>query len=65
MDTVGCLGAGIVGAERRAGRLEAFQAIGIEEVRLEEAAACVEASKGIEKFREKRLTLCGGAPYGG
>ena len=44
VDTVGCLGAGIVGVERRAGRLGAFQAIGIVEVRLEEAAACVEAS---------------------
>jgi hypothetical protein len=43
-DTVGCLDAGIAGAERRAGRLAAFQATGIEEVRLEEAAACVEAS---------------------
>lgn len=43
VDTVECPGAGIVGAERRAGRLAAFPAIGIEEVRLEEAAACVEA----------------------
>ena len=45
VDTVECLGAGIVDAERRAGRLVAFPAIGIEEVRLEEAAACVEASE--------------------
>jgi len=44
VDTVVCLGAGIVGVERRAGRLVAFQAIGIVEVRFEEAAACEEAS---------------------
>lgn len=51
VDTVVCLGAGIVGVERRAGRLGAFQAIGIVEVRFEEAAACEEAF-----FVEERRT---------
>lgn len=62
-DTVGCLDAGIAGAERRAGRLAAFQAIGIAEVRLEEAAACVEAFF-VEERRTEAAGILDAASYG-